>query len=173
MEIIALYSVLWACFHLGAGTLAQQVPVRRFVDLPFVSRSYAWEHSGRLYERLGIRWWKDHIPEAGAFCPGGFPKRQLQSDDPDYLRLFVLEASRAEFSHWMTWGLALTFFLWTPWPIAVFMVFFGAMGNGPCIMVQRYNRIRLNRVLRASERRAHRDRAALPAHAVAHQGEIQ
>lgn len=173
MGIIALYAVLWTCFHLGAGTLAQQVPVRRFVDLPFVSRRYGWECNGRLYEWLGIRWWKDHLPEAGAFCPGGFPKRQLQSADPAYLRLFVLEASRAEFSHWLTWSLALTFFFWTPWPIALFMVFFGALGNGPCIMVQRYNRIRLERVLRASQRRAHRDRAALPAHAVAHQGEIQ
>ena len=124
-------------------------------------------------QALGIRWWKDHIPEAGAFCPGGFPKRRLESDDPAYLRLFALEASRAELSHCLTWSLALTFFAWTPWPIAVFMVCFGALGNGPCILVQRYNRIRLNRALRTLERRAHRNRAALPRHAVAHQGEIQ
>lgn len=173
MELIAIYSALWASFHIGTGFLVQQVPIRYFATLPFVSRSFDWERGGRRWERLGIRRWKDRIPEAGAFCPGGFQKRRLQSDDPAYLRLFVLEASRAELSHWLTWACALSFFAWTPWPIAVFMMCFGAFGNGPCILIQRYNRIRLNRALGALERRAHRNRAAFPGHAVAHQREIE
>ncbi len=172
LEITALYAVIWVLFHFGSGYLAQRLPIGRIAALPFVGDSYAWEQSGRVYERLGIRAWKDHLPEAGALFRGGFSKRRLLGGDPGYLEQFALETSRAEFSHWLTWSLALTFFAWNPWQVGVVMVIYGAAANAPCILVQRYNRVRLRRVMRTSARRAHRNPAVFPAHAVAHQCEI-
>lgn len=173
LNLLILYGLIWTGFHLGAGYVAQRLPGRLFADVPLVSREYGWEDSGQLYERLGIRCWKDHLPEAGAFLRGGFPKRHLQSGDPVYLGQFALETCRAECSHWLTWSLALTFFAWNPWEVGVVMLIYGAASNLPCILVQRYNRIRLRRVARTLARRAQRDDAALPAHALPRQGKRQ
>lgn len=129
--------------------------------------------AGKAYRWLGIRKWKDRIPEAGAFFRGGFSKRHLQSHDLDYLKRFALETTRAEFSHWLTWALSLTFFAWTPWPVGVMMVLYGAASNVPFILVQRYNRARLCQIIQASARRPHGNRTPLPLHAVAHQCEVQ
>jgi glycosyl-4,4'-diaponeurosporenoate acyltransferase len=171
--LAAVSAALWLVFHFGAGAIAHSLPQRFFASLPLVSRSYDWEDDGRLYLRLGIRWWKDRLPEAGDFYPGGFSKRHLVGHDRAYLGRFVLETARAEFSHWLTWALALTFFAWTPWPVGVLMLLYGAATNLPCILIQRYNRPRLARALAASARGTHRDRTPLPAHTVLHQGEKQ
>jgi glycosyl-4,4'-diaponeurosporenoate acyltransferase len=173
LTIITLYSVVWILFHFGAGYVAHHLPARILVALPFVSRSYARERAGKAYRWLGIHTWKDRIPEAGAFYRGGFSKRHLQSHDLAYLERFALETTRAEFSHWLTWGLSLTFFAWTPWQVGVMMVLYGAASNVPFILVQRYNRARLCQIIQASARRPHGNRTPLPLHAVAHQREVQ
>lgn len=165
LETAALYGIIWILFHFGSGYVAHHLPTGVLSALPVVNRSYRWEGSGDLYVRLGIRAWKGHLPEAGDFFEGGFSKRHLRSQAPAYLRRFLLETARAEFSHWLTWGMALTFFVWTPWQVGVVMLIYGAIVNLPCILVQRYNRARLRRAL---ARRSDRDGAALPAHAVAH-----
>jgi glycosyl-4,4'-diaponeurosporenoate acyltransferase len=81
---------------------------------------------------------------------------------------FLLETVRAECSHWLTWGMALIFFAWTPWQVGVVMLIYGAIVNLPCILIQRYNRARLQRAARALARRSDRDGATLPANAVSH-----
>ena len=173
LNLVILYGLIWTGFHLGAGYVAQRLPGHLFANFSLVSREYDWEKGGRLYERLGIRWWKDHLPEAGGFLHGGFPKRHLQSGDAGYLGQFALETCRAECSHWLTWSLALSFFVWTPWEVGMVMLVYGAASNLPCILVQRYNRIRLRRVARTLARRAQRDDAVLPAHALPRQGKRQ
>jgi glycosyl-4,4'-diaponeurosporenoate acyltransferase len=168
LETVALYSGIWILIHFGIGYLAHRLPLGVLAALPVVNQSYRWENSGHLYEWLGIRAWKDHLPEAGAFYEGGFSKRHLRSRDPAYLMRFVLETARAEWSHWLTWGMALTFFAWNPWQVGVVMLIYGGIVNLPCILIQRYNRARLKRVIRVLSRGADRDGAALPAHAVSH-----
>lgn len=171
--VAALYAAIWIAFHFGAGYLAHRLSLRRLAALPLLSKSYGWEQEGRLYEPLGIRRWKDRLPEAGAFYRGGFSKRRLRGTAAGDLRRFALETTRAELSHWLTWGLSLTFFAWSPWQIGVIMVVYGALSNVPFIIAQRYNRARLHRAIRSLARRAHRDGAILPANAVPHQGQIE
>jgi glycosyl-4,4'-diaponeurosporenoate acyltransferase len=152
LRIVALYAAIWMVFHFGSGYVAHRLPARLLAELPVVSRSYGWERAGRIYRRLGIRAWKDRLPEAGAFFPGGFSKRRLQANDLGYFERFVLETTRAECSHWLAWALSLTFFAWNPWPVGVLMAIYGAASNGPCILVQRYNRARLIRLVQTSAR---------------------
>jgi glycosyl-4,4'-diaponeurosporenoate acyltransferase len=152
-KILALYAAIWILFHLSAGYAAHRLPTRRLSSLSAASRVYAWEQGGAIYRRIGIRRWKDWLPEAGALYSGGFSKRRLQANDSLYLERFRLETSRAEFSHWLTWSLALTFFLWNPWQIGVVMLLYGAAANLPCILVQRYNRARLDRIVRSARSR--------------------
>ena len=156
LGIIALCAALWAGFHLIAGYVAQRLPLDWLTRQPIIGASYAWERGGRCYEWLGIRAWKDRLPEAGGLLRDGFSKRRLASAEPDYLDRFARETSRAEFGHWLTWALALTFFLWTPWQMGLFMVVYGGLVNLPFILIQRYNRARLRRFIARSARRSAR-----------------
>ena len=149
---IALCAVLWPSFHLLAGYVAQRLPLAWLTRWPMISASYGWEHGGRCYEWLRIRAWKDHLPEAGGLLRDGFAKRQLASAELDYLDRFARETSRAEFGHWLTWALALTFFLWTPWWMGVFMLIYAGVINLPFILIQRYNRARLRRLMQRRRR---------------------
>lgn len=151
-EMLVLYALVWILFHFGSGILAHYLPQRRLDGAPLVGRTWDWERRGRAYRRLGVHRWKDLLPEAGAVLPGGFSKRRLTGRSRAYFERFVLETSRAEVTHWLPWILSLTFFVWTPWPIAAIMVLYGAVTNVPCILVQRYNRARL---LAISARRSH------------------
>ena len=152
LEILCLYAGIWILIHLGAGYVAHHLPTRLLLALPVVSRSYAWEGAGRAYQRLGIRAWKGRLPEGGAFFLGGFSKRRLHSNALGSLERFALETTRAECSHWLSWGLSLTFFAWNPWHVGAAMVLYGAASNAPFILVQRYYRARLRRIIQRSAR---------------------
>ncbi len=146
-ESILVYAGIWCCFHLGSGYIAHRLPLHLIGSLTMICRTYQFEHNATVYHRFRIQVWKDQLPEAGASLPGGFSKRQLRERKESYLLRFQLETCRAEFSHWLSWLLALTFFTWTPWWIAIIMLVYGGITNLPFILIQRYNRARLNRVL--------------------------
>ncbi len=171
--LITLYATLWIVFHLGSGYVAHRLPLHLLVALPVIGSSYTWEEKGKFYAWLWIRRWKDALPEAGGFFRGGFCKRHLHGTDANDLDRFAQETCRAEYSHWLTWSMALTFFAWNPWQIGVVMLIYGAVTNAPFILVQRYNRARLRRILSTLDRRAHRNQASLPAHAVTDEREIE
>lgn len=75
------------------------------------------------------------------------PKKRLHDKNPAYLRAFYRETCRAELTHWATILFAPLFFLWNPFWVGVFMIFYALAENIPLIMAQRYNRNRLRRIL--------------------------
>ncbi len=143
---IILYAVAWIGFHLGAGYLVHRLSLPTLRRLPLLCTRLFLKQEMGLYRRLRVQRWKGRLPEAGAFFSGGFSKRRLTGHDDAYLERFILETSRAECAHWLTWALSLTFFIWTPWPVGLVMVGYGGVVNLPFILVQRYNRLRLIRV---------------------------
>ena len=58
---------------------------------------HKWERS--LYVRLGIRHWKDKIPEAGGLLVGFSKKRIAEPKNAAYLRRFLAEGVLAECMH--------------------------------------------------------------------------
>ena len=92
---------------------------------------------------LGVRRWKDHLPEAGALFAGGIGKRSL----PDSIETFVQETRRAELAHWWALTAGPAFALWNPLRGVVLMVTYGVVVNAPFIAIQRYNRYRAQRLL--------------------------
>jgi glycosyl-4,4'-diaponeurosporenoate acyltransferase len=137
---------LWFVWSAGIGYLAHRVPVRFFGLDTAITRLRAFECGGHWYERnLRIKRWKDRLPEAGALFTGGFSKRAVRRSD---LERFVIETRRAECVHWIAMSLWPVFGVWNPpWAMAVIIVY-ALAANVPCLVVQRYNRARLIRVLR-------------------------
>jgi glycosyl-4,4'-diaponeurosporenoate acyltransferase len=143
-----LGSALWGVLSVATGYATHRLPVQRYAHDNFVTRGRSFERDGRVYERwFRIRRWKRYLPEGGDIFEGGFNKKHLRSRDPAFILRFVAETRRAEMTHWfaMAWG---PFFLiWSPVGVGSVMIAFGVVANLPCILAQRYNRIRLLRLL--------------------------
>jgi glycosyl-4,4'-diaponeurosporenoate acyltransferase len=147
----------WLFVHLAVAQAITRMPERWFRPGSWLCRERAWEQGGRVYERLArIDDWKDRVPDGAAWLAGGFPKAALANADDAYLMRFVVETCRGEVAHWAVFACAGVFFLWNPPSVGVAMVAYGAAANLPCILIQRYNRVRLRRLLDARARRAAR-----------------
>jgi glycosyl-4,4'-diaponeurosporenoate acyltransferase len=145
--------IVWAALSTVVGLVTHRADDVRFVREGWLLRIRPWERDGRVYEeRLHIKRWKNHLPEAGHLFEGGFDKKHLRRADPLYLERFVIETRRAEWTHWVLLAAGPLFVLWNPWGIAVAMVIYAVVANGPCVIIQRYNRCRLGRVLDRSRR---------------------
>lgn len=133
----------WLAIHIGVSWLATRLPANAFKPGLWLFRERAWEIGGRLYRAgLKIHSWKGSIPDAAPWFRG-FPKRTLQARDPAYFERFRQETCRAEAAHWAAMAFAPLFFLWNSSAVGVGMVVYAAFANLPCIVIQRYNRIRL------------------------------
>jgi glycosyl-4,4'-diaponeurosporenoate acyltransferase len=51
--------------------------------------------------------------------------------------------------HWAVLALSGLFFLWNPWWAGMVMIAYAAAANLPCILIQRYNHLRLARAIAA------------------------
>ena len=97
----------------------------------------------KFYEKhLFIRRWKHLLPD-GAPWFDGFPKKKLKSTEPDYLRKFILETRRGEFSHWIQWILITGFIAWNPFPANLVIIAYAFASNVPCLVNLRHTRQRL------------------------------
>ncbi len=151
-EMVLLDVVVWAVWGFSVGLFAHRLPVDRLDRDRGLLRLRPAELDGRRFARLRVKRWKDRLPEAGSFFAGGFSKRRVVSRDPAYLERFVVETRRAEVTHWLVMAIAPVFVLWNPWWMVTIMCAYAFVANVPCLVVQRYNRARLYRVLERQKR---------------------
>jgi glycosyl-4,4'-diaponeurosporenoate acyltransferase len=98
------------------------------------------------YERgLAVRAWKDLLPEAGTWF-GGISKRHLPRRAEGSLQRFAAESLRAERVHWTLLLLVPVLLTWNRGWLLAANVVFALVINLPCIIVARYNRLRLARI---------------------------
>ena len=146
--IIALNVLVWLVIQLGLAWTLTQLSAKSFDAHNRFARPQSWEHDGRVYERvLAIKSWKDKLPDAAGWFRGGFPKAYLGAASPEFLAQFLRETWRGELVHWLAL-LAVPFFcVWNPWWAVLVNAAYAVAANAPCILVQRYNRARLQRLL--------------------------
>ncbi|MBI5088861.1 MAG: hypothetical protein HZB15_08400 [Actinobacteria bacterium] len=137
----------WIVIHSATGYVVHRLPVEKLQRDGWLLHIRDAEADGGFYRWLGIRRWKDRLPEAGDFFDGGMSKRHLPSEADGGLRRFAVETRRAELGHWTAMAGGPLFFLWNPQAIALVMVLYGIVVNAPFIAIQRYNRLRVSRVL--------------------------
>ena len=142
----------WGAFHALTGYAAHRLGDERLARDGGLLRLRSFEAGGRWYrDRLRIHRWKDRLPEAGALFAGGMSKRQLPALDTAGLQLFARETRRAELAHWWAMLCGPLFALWNPPLATALLVTYGVLVNLPFIVIQRYNRARIEALL---ERRA-------------------
>ncbi len=146
--VLVVVDVLaWAVFHSATGIAVHLAPQPWFTHDTWLTRPRRWERGGRAYERLGIRRWKDRLPEAGGLLRGGISKRRIPTLADGGLARLAVETRRAEWGHVLCAACGPLFVLWNPWGIAVVMVVYGVAVDAPFAAVQRYNRLRVTRAL--------------------------
>ncbi len=144
---------VWLVIHVCASTLVAKIPVVSFNPDSWLYRTRRWELGGRIYQKaFRIKSWKHRLPDGAAVSKSGFRKKRLQNADPGYLRTFTLETCRAELTHWLILISAPLFFFWNDWRIGVVMILYGVAANLPCILSQRFNRIRLRNMAKLPQR---------------------
>ena len=142
--IVGLNVAGWIGIQLGLAWAFTRMPLSWFRP----GAAWAWEHRGRFYERVvAIKYWKDRLPDAARWFGGGFAKGTLAEVEPEYLRRFIRETWRGELCHWSALVCAPAFFLWNPWWGDLIIIGYAVGANLPCILAQRYNRVRLRRLL--------------------------
>lgn len=144
----------WIVIHSATGYLVHRLPLTVLQRDTWLLRERDIERRGRAYEAIGIRRWKDVLPEAGALFAGGMSKRHLPAAGDGGLRRFAAETRRAELGHWAAMAGGPLFALWNPPVITAVMVAYAVAVNAPFIAIQRYNRCRVARVLAARTSRS-------------------
>ena len=145
---VALSCAAWVLVGVVSGYLLVRLPAESFAEDSWLTRPRRFEDSGRWYQRrLRIRRWKDRLPEKGDLFRGGFSKRHLVDRSDAHLRRFVAETRRAEYVHWCNLGAGPVFLIWCTPLLGAVMIGFGVVAHLPFIVVQRFNRERLTRIL--------------------------
>lgn len=153
-----LSSVVWPLTFAAVGWWGARLPSARLAPGP-LTRIRAWERDGRTWDRwLRVRRWKGLVPDAGSWL-GGSSKRDLVARGRGALGELRAETVRAERVHWWVLASAVVHAAWCPPRVLAGMVVFGVVANVPCILIQRSNRGRVERLL---ARRAAAGRSAGP-----------
>lgn len=147
-------ATLWLTVSLLVGACANALPLHWLqADLARNGNGCTARARQQLYEHwLGIRRWKGWIPDAGGALPGGIRKASLARREPQALRRLIAETRRAELVHWALWPAWLATALWLPLAGVLLNLVFATLFNLPCLLLQRYNRARLQHLLDAMAR---------------------
>jgi glycosyl-4,4'-diaponeurosporenoate acyltransferase len=148
--MLLLDFIAWLVINLSVAGVFSRLRPRSFDTENWLFRKRQWEKQSRLYEHLfKIKKWKGWLPDGAEVSRKAFKKKHLQTADSTYIQLFIQETGRAEILHWVIFWFGFIFFIWNPWYVGIIMIVYAAFTNLPCILTQRYNRIRLKRLLRA------------------------
>lgn len=147
--IVSSYFIIWPIIMFGSAISFYFLPITYFKLNSFLFKTRAWEKNGSFYEKVFfIKKWKKLLPDGASLFKNGFRKKHLQNSTRNYLEEFAYESCRAEITHLPPIFLSLIFATYNDAFIVVFMFLFGLFTNLPCILVQRYNRIRILKILK-------------------------
>ncbi|WNR45315.1 glycosyl-4,4'-diaponeurosporenoate acyltransferase CrtO family protein [Paenibacillus roseipurpureus] len=124
-----------------------KLPLAYFLKDSVWYRLFAWEKSGKLWQKLLlVKRWKGRLIDGTAILKKGYGKKKLHGTRVSDLKVFAAETKRAELTHWLSIVPAPLFFIWNPIWAGWVMILYAGMFNLPFIIVQRYNRGRIEAI---------------------------
>ena len=135
--------------------LGRMFPKRLLRPEKFPFRTYAWED--KLWKALKIRSWQAKVPDMSKLFKRLMPAKALTQQTAQNLPLMIEETCVAELTHGLLCIAGL--FLLKLWPGAggiILTLIYILFGNLPFLLIQRYNRPRLQKLLEKQNRRANR-----------------
>lgn len=146
---IILCFLLWPVLQVGAALICIHMPDLHFLPDGFFFRARRFEKGGQLYDRIfKVSRWKHLLPDGGmVWKKRGFKKKRLDNFTEENLNRFLVESARGELTHWLAILPFWIFGFFAPVRVIWFMLLYALLINMPCIIVQRYNRPRVHKLL--------------------------
>lgn len=146
---ILLCFIVWMLIQVSAAIFCLRLPDSCLSPDSFFFKTHFFEKEGQIYDRFfRVRKWKQCLPDGGAvWKKRGFRKRNLKNFSPEYLNRFLIESVRGELTHWLAIIPFWVFGFFTPPGVVWIMLLYALLVNLPCIITQRFNRPRLQRLL--------------------------
>lgn len=158
---LALDIMVWLFFHLRIGHVVAKMPLSHFNPEARFYQSAPFEQDGLIYQKLfRVRSWKRLVPSLGSMVEDAYDLKRLSDLSVENLRTWIAESCRSEFCHWMLILPGFLFFLWNTPEVGWLMVLYAVLNNSIPIILQRYNRPRVRKLLKAVERQKSRERKA-------------
>lgn len=140
---------IFILFSIVMTLIAEKMPTKIYYYKKWLYRERQWEDGGHIYERIfGVKSWKAKLPDISDFMKWRFNKKHFAKNNNNYLFAFLTESCKAEFTHWMIIMSTLIFKFWNNWSSVLLIMSIAMLLNLPYIIIQRYNRPRLKRLLR-------------------------
>ncbi len=145
---IILDFIAWFIFHMSIGIAFNYAPAKWFEKDNFLFKTKKWEKGGTFWNKYTkVKKWKNHLPDGAAVFNNGFRKKNIKQSDSEYFKMFIVEYRRAEMTHYISMLPAPLFFIWNPFWVGIIMIIYAVLINTPCIIAQRYNRPRFERLI--------------------------
>lgn len=143
--------VYYAFLGVASFVLGRLLPKSWFRGDSFPYRCASWKPA--LYRALRVHDWQNKVPDMSRIVPKLIPAKKLEGNFRERLPRMIEETCVAEFIHFLL--ILLGFYALRLWPGtggAVFTAVYILLGNLPFLIIQRYNRPRLQRLLAAQQR---------------------
>ena len=149
----------WGCVeYLAASGIASFIlgrilPKRWFHHNKFPYMQYSFEHGGKIYEKLRIRLWHRKLPDMSRIFPRLMPPKSFGFNEVHRLPEMIQETCVAELIHGLLCFVGLhCISIWQGFG-GILVAVLNILGNLLFILVQRYNRPRLLRLMNNAGRR--------------------
>lgn len=115
----------------------------------FPFKIFKWEKSGLIYEKLKIKKWKTKLPDASLLLskiiPSLYPTKRMKTTEREKANILVKESCIAEGTHKVVSILGIfCIYIWKSFGgVTIAIVFY--LCNVPFVLIQRYNRPRLQK----------------------------
>ena len=147
--LIIVNIIAWGFFHFFISYLCFKIPLSFFLKKHSFFEMKKWEQSGRIWQKLLlVRKWKSFLIDGSSIAKKSYDKSHLHGKRGDDLIVFAAETKRAELTHFLLIVPAPLFFLWNPIWAGWIMIIYALIANLPFIIVQRYNRGRIEIILK-------------------------
>ena len=144
---VAIDVVAWVALGVVVGGYQARRTPQELVRTGLFTAMSPNEYGGAWYRRvLQVDAWKDRLPDAGTWF-GGLSKRHLPAVSDGGWRRFEAECLRAERTHLAMFAALPLFALWNPPAIFIGNVIYALAANLPCLIVARFNRARIMKLV--------------------------
>lgn len=123
--------------------LGQLLPRKNFNYEEYPYKSFPFEKNGRIYQKIGIHYWKDTVPDMSRYLTSMVQKRINVFRSAQYIDDLIRETCVAELVHCMLILLSPIFVLAIEGTAGFLGMCAYIIANIPFILIQRYNRPRL------------------------------
>ncbi len=143
-----------ATISLLAFIIGRFLPYRWFHYDKFPYQSFPFEKEGKVYLKLKINRWQKKLPDMSKIVPKLIPPKKIVDHSKESLMVMIKETCIAELIHVVFALVGLGgLWIWPGWGGFFFVLIYILLGHVPFILVQRYNRPRLVKLLSRTESR--------------------